>query len=146
MSGSEAEPLSIVDRFEIRELIARYNWAIDTHDGVGVADTFVADGVFDVGRVVRGREELVAFGELRDRPPAKPGTGSQHWVTNLVFEGNHSRVHLKSFFIRHNIDNGVVTSTNLGYYRDVLVNVDGRWLFEQRRWRLWPPSDESVPT
>ena len=63
-----------------------------------------------------------------DRRPA-PGTGSQHWVTNLVFEGNHSRVRLKSFFIRHNIDNGVVTSTNLGYYRDDVVNADGRWLF-----------------
>ena len=137
-----AEPLSLADRLEIRELIARYNWAIDTRDGVGVADTFVADGVFDGGRILRGREELIAFGELRDRPPAQPGTGSQHWVTNLVFEGDHSRVRLKSFFIRHNIENGVVKSTNLGYYRDVVVNVEGRWLFERRRWRLWPPSDE----
>jgi uncharacterized protein (TIGR02246 family) len=143
MAGAEPEPLSLADRDEIRELIARYNWAIDTRDGVGVANTFIADGVFDGerGQLARGREELIAFGELRHRPPAEPGVGSQHWVTNLVFEGNHARVYLKSFFIRQNIDRGTVTSTNLGYYRDDLVNVDGRWLFERRRWRLWPPSD-----
>ena len=144
MPGAEPEPLSLADRVEIRELIARYNWAIDTRDGVGVADTFTPDGVFDGGRIWRGREELIAFGDLRDRPPTEPGVGSQHWVTNLVFEGNHARVHLKSFFIRQNIERGTVTSTNLGYYRDVLVNVDGRWLFERRRWRLWPPSDEDA--
>ena len=144
MAGPEQpETLSLADREEIRELIARYNWAIDTRDGVGVADTFIPDGVFDGerGQLVRGREELIAFGELRHRPPAEPGVGSQHWVTNLVFEGNHARVYLKSFFIRQNIERGTVTSTNLGYYRDDLVNVDGRWLFERRRWRLWPPAD-----
>jgi hypothetical protein len=144
MAEAEPEPLSLADRIEIRELIARYNWAIDTRHGVGVADTFTADGIFDGGRIWRGREELIAFGELRDRPPAEPGTGSQHWVTNLVFDGNHSRVHLKSFFIRQNIERGMVTSTNLGYYRDELVNLDGRWLFERRRWRLWPPSAEDA--
>jgi len=145
MPQPEVEPLSLADRLAIRELIARYNWAIDTRDGVGVADTFVADGIFDGGRIVRGREALIAFGASRDRPPAAPGIGSQHWVTNLVIEGNHSRVRVKSFFIRHNIDNGVVTSTNLGYYRDDIVNVEGRWLFERRRWRLWPPSDNDHP-
>jgi hypothetical protein len=34
--------------------------------------------------------------------------------------------------------------TNLGYYRVENVNVDGRWLSERRRWRLWPPSDEDA--
>jgi uncharacterized protein (TIGR02246 family) len=143
MAGVEPEPLSLADRIEIRELIARYNWAIDTRDGVGVADTFIADGVFDGerGEPVRGRDQLIAFGELRHRPPAEPGSGSQHWVTNLVFEGHHARARVKSFFIRQNVERGSVTSTNLGYYRDDLVNVDGRWLFERRRWRLWPPAD-----
>jgi hypothetical protein len=143
MSGPEAEPLTLADRIEIRELIARYNWAIDTRDGLGVADTFIPDGVFDGERSqpVRGREALIAFGELRNRPPAPPGVGSQHWVSNLVFEGNRARAHVKSFFIRQNVENGVVKSTNLGYYRDDLVNVDGRWLFERRRWRLWPPAE-----
>ena len=144
MSGLDAGPLSLADRIEIRELIARYNWAIDTRDGTGVADTFIPDGIFDGGRIVRGREALIAFGELRDRPPAEPGAGAQHWVTNLVFEGNHARVHVKSYFIRQNVEAGVVKSTNLGYYRDDVVNVDGRWLFERRRWRLWPPSDEDA--
>jgi hypothetical protein len=147
MSGPDAQPaLSLADRIEIRELIARYNWAIDTRDGVGVANTFIPDGIFDGerGHLVRGREALIAFGGLRDRPPAEPGVGSQHWVTNLVFEGSHARAHVKSFFIRQNVENGVVKSTNLGYYRDDLVNVDGHWLFERRRWRLWPPSNEDA--
>jgi hypothetical protein len=144
MSQHAAEPLSLADRLGIQELIARYNWAIDTRDGVGVADTFVPDGIFDGGGIVRGREALIAFGALPNRPPAEPGSGAQHWVTNLVFDGDHSRARVKSFFIRQNVEDGVVTSTNLGYYRDDVVNVDGGWLFERRRWRRWPPADAAA--
>ncbi|MGH2520200.1 MAG: nuclear transport factor 2 family protein, partial [Chloroflexota bacterium] len=32
--------VSATDRRDIEELIARYNWAIDTRDGEGVAATF----------------------------------------------------------------------------------------------------------
>jgi hypothetical protein len=147
MSGNVGRvpgPLSLADRLAIQELIARYNWAIDTRDGVGVANTFTADGSFDGGRIAQGRDELIAFGELRDRPPWPAGVGSQHWVTNLVLEGNNVRVHARSFFIRQNVDNGVVASTNLGYYHDEIVNIEGRWLFEKRRWRRWPPTDREI--
>jgi hypothetical protein len=140
--GRPPGPLSLTDRLEIQELIARYNWAIDTRDGVGVANTFTANGIFDGGRIVQGRDQLIAFGELRDRPPTPAGVGSQHWVTNLVLAGDNLRIHARSFFIRHNVvDNGVVASTNLGYYYDEIVYFDGRWLFEKRRWRRWPPAD-----
>jgi hypothetical protein len=49
-------------------------------------------------------------------------TDAGHRFAALGYEpgvrGNHWCVRLKSFFIRHNVDSGVVTSTNLDYYRD----------------------------
>jgi hypothetical protein len=141
--SSAAGPLSAVDRLEIRELIARYNWAIDTRDGLGVADTFTADGVFDGATIFRGRDELIGFGELRHRPPALPGVGAQHWTTNLVLDGNSQRVKARMYFIRENVDNGSVSAGVLGYYNDELVKVDGRWLFASRRFRTWPPTTDA---
>ena len=50
------------DRVEIRDLISRYNKAIDTGDADGYANTFTPDGQF-IGIVgtFNGRDELRAF-------------------------------------------------------------------------------------
>lgn len=58
LSGS----LSLADRLEIQELIARYCWALDTRDGDAYAATFIPDGVFQgIGSRGRGHDELQAL-------------------------------------------------------------------------------------
>jgi hypothetical protein len=132
-----SEPLSLLDRVEIEELIARYNWAIDTSDGPGLADTFTADGAFVGTREFRGREALIGFGAGTHHGPIPP---AQHWVTNMVLEGDTELARLKAYFVRQNVEDGQVITTNLGYYDDELVRVEGRWLFSVRRFILWPPA------
>jgi uncharacterized protein (TIGR02246 family) len=134
-------PLSALDRLEIQELAARYCWADDTGDGEAFAAVFTPDGVFKSTRHnARGRAELVALG--KSIAPPKPA-GIQHWVTNMVIDGDAERARVKFYFVAHRIDeNGVATTSSLGYYLDDVVKLDGRWLFAQRHFRPWPPENE----
>ena len=135
-----AEPLTASDRLEIQELVARYCWAIDTRDGQGVANTFTPDGFFDGGRRFEGREQLIGFGRGDHVPPNRPETAAQHWVTNMVLEGDTTAATAHSYFVRHSIIDGTPSVARVGYYVDELVKVDGRWLFKSRTYRDWPPN------
>ena len=132
-------PLTTRDRLEIRELAARYSWADDTADGEAFADVFTPDGIFKSARHnARGHAELAALG--RSIAP-EPPLGIQHWITNLVLEGDTERAHGRCYFVLHGSERGQVSSSSLGYYEDELVKHDGRWRFAQRHFRPWPPRD-----
>jgi hypothetical protein len=135
--------LTVGDRIEIQELVARYCWAIDTGDGEGVADTFVADGVFDGGRSFVGREQLIGFGRGDHVPGNRPETAAQHWVTNMVFSGGSTAATVRSYFVRHSITDGKLLVARVGYYVDELVKDNGSWLFKSRTYRDWPPREEA---
>jgi SnoaL-like domain len=95
-------PLSPLDRLEIRELAARYSWADDTADGEAFAAVFTPDGGFGSTRhTVTGHAELAALG--RSIAPAPPA-GIQHWVTNMVIEGDFERARSACYFVLHSID------------------------------------------
>jgi hypothetical protein len=67
--------LSVQDRFEITQVLARYGHVMDLRDSAGLADVFTADATFDVtsvgGPVYRGLSQLEAFLALGDavHPP-----------------------------------------------------------------------------
>ena len=129
----------MADRLEIQELIARYNWAIDTRDGEGVADTFTPGGSFTMrDRHFQGREALVRFGSGANLGPPQPHSGSQHWVTNVVLEGQGDNVSAKSYLVRFHVEGNERGVANVGYYTDQLVKQDGCWLFESREFHAWP--------
>ncbi len=134
-------PLTATDRLEIQELVARYCWAIDTHDGEALADTFVPDGAFDGGRRFEGRDQLVSFGRGDHLPANRTETAAQHWVTNMVLTGTATAVVARSYFVRHSIIGGSPLVARVGYYVDELVKDDGRWLFKTRTYRDWPPPE-----
>ena len=135
-----AEQLSVADRLDIQELVARYNWAIDTHDGEGVAATFVPDGAFEMGaRFIQGHDALVAFGSGVHLPPRPATWGNQHWVTNMVLEGDAERVTARSYLARHTVDGEEKGVATIGHYLDQLVKLDGHWRFQHRLFRNWPP-------
>ena len=140
---ADPTPLTLADKLEIQELIARYNWAIDTHDGPGVAATFTQDGIFDgPGRTFEGHEALVGFGAGTHLTAESMARGSQHWVTNLVLEGNSEAVTARSMFTRQNVDGDRHYTGPIGHYHDELVKVEGRWLFKKRIYRNWPSGNE----
>jgi hypothetical protein len=46
---------------------------------------------------LRGRDELRRFGSGEGRPPRKPEERGQHWLTNIVLDGNAHRASLKAY-------------------------------------------------
>ena len=128
--------LSEADQREIRDLISRYCWAVDTGNGDALADTYTPEGVFvrSSGPEVRGRDELRKLvGVLSGAP-----YGRQHWVTNVVLEGDGATATGKAYIMVYRLDEGQVVHTLMGSYDDQLVKVDGRWLFQRRQAHRWP--------
>ena len=78
--------LTIADRVEIADLVARYMHALDRRDGEALAATFTEDGVLDVAdRRIAGRSALLDF--------VRAGTGTfssgnRHWSSNLLIDGD----------------------------------------------------------
>ena len=126
--------LSVEDKIEINELIARYNVAIDTGDAEGWAATFAPDGVFDgiVGRF-EGREQIEAFARRYwEDPQYEDFRACQHWVNNVLIDGEGDEATLRA-------DHQMVRPTPTGgeillvaFYDDRLRRIDGHWLFSRR--------------
>ena len=117
-------PLTLEDRLEITELVARYNQAIDTRDGAGYAETFTDGGVFQIAgqQEVRGRERLMRMIERLDPP------NSRHWVNNMVIDGDGDTATMTCYLavLRD------LRITNMGFYVNALKKVEGAWKFVRR--------------
>ena len=118
--------LSAGDRIAIVELVSTYNHAIDGHEADAWADTFVADGVFEVtGRdPVEGRAALVRMVEGQDA-----GSGVRHWTTNFVVEPEGEGASLRCDLAL--LRGAAVLLT--GRYEDSLVRGEDGWRFVRRR-------------
>jgi hypothetical protein len=140
LTADQADALSAADRLAIQELLARYNWAIDLNNGSEFAATFTPDGDFDSPTVrLHGREELHRFASGEGRPPRKPEERGQHWLTNILVDGNTDRATLKAYLCYQRREDGGIKTTTIGFYQDDLIKLDGRWHFACRRFRPWPP-------
>ncbi len=122
------------DRVEIRDLISRYNKAIDTGDADGYANTFTPDGEF-IGIVgtFNGRDELRAFAAAyATEEQYAEFASAQHWVTNVVAEGDGDEATVFSHLqmVKPLPDGGSILL--VGHYDDIVRKVDGQWLFAQR--------------
>jgi len=122
------------DRVEIRDLISRYNKAIDTGDADGYANTFTPDGQF-IGIVgtFNGRDELRAFAEAYSTEEQYAEFYSaQHWVTNVVADGDADEATVFSHIqmVKPLPEGGTILL--VGHYDDIVRKVDGQWLFAQR--------------
>jgi hypothetical protein len=137
--------LTVEDKLAIIELAARYSFAIDFHDGKGVADCFTDDGSFAWYRLVpagdgatelmgsaRSREELLAFGagaraisgtpEARQVPAGPLSTGV-HVTSNHVIDEVDGKVIHKCY---------LVLQSSIGVYESDVVKVNGSWKFNHR--------------
>ncbi|MGE0170431.1 nuclear transport factor 2 family protein [Nocardioides sp.] len=137
--------ISAQDRSEIIELIARYNWAIDTRDAGAYAGTFLPDGVFDGGtEILTGHGELAAY--VNDViAPSPHAAGLQHWTTNHVLEKiTDDECDVRSYMIgpRDGGEDGVAVRV-VGWYRDRVVRSGHGWRFARRTWREWNEEDDA---
>lgn len=115
------------DRDAIRELMARYNHAIDGHLVEEWVGLFADDGIFEAGgRVMTGADELRTFAE------GVQGVG-RHVVANEVIDLDGDAASARAYVF---VLGGSPPAVRImGTYDDEVRRVDGRWRFARRTFR-----------
>lgn len=120
--------LSVADRFEITQVLARYGHVIDQRDFAALAEIFTADAVFDVssvgGPVYRGLPDLERFLALGDtvHPPF-------HILTNAWVFAEDETATSRSKWLTIDQQTGLPRS---GDYLDTWRRTDAGWRIVER--------------
>jgi hypothetical protein len=122
-----ASGLSAQDNFEIQQLYARYNIAIDAGDAEGWAATFTPDGVFNT---FTGHDALVGFVKLwREK---LNGANRKHWNNNLQITGNSKEASAFVYLMLVDFSTKPASIVTTGTYTDTLVKTKDGWRFTKR--------------
>lgn len=121
--------LTIEDRLDMIELVARYNQAIDNGDGEAWTNTFTKNGVFRIvcSRKAHGHEELA---QLVCDTVRNNKRGYRHWAGNFVIDGDGDAARMTAYFM--GVVNRQIAAT--GRYRNELRKMDGEWKFTLREY------------
>lgn len=128
------------DRFAIADLCARYAWALDVGDTDGLVACFTEDAVFDEIVHAEGHDQIRrAVKQVFHDNPLFPGR--QHLIgQSLFFADEHGRPdhwRMKSFAHVFALRDVGASLFWTGWYDDLLVKVDGEWLFAYRKPSKW---------
>jgi ketosteroid isomerase-like protein len=131
------------DRAEIENLSNKYMVAVDAGDIETVMSTWAEDGVLEwINGTERGkaaiRKAMSNFGgarkvEIPEGATSRPRT--RHQIINHVIdvEGDTARTTAYWFALTNSTPQKDVQLLYMGHYEDVLVRVNGKWLFKQRK-------------
>jgi hypothetical protein len=139
--------ISLEDRQEIYDVLARYVWSMDTGDIAGVVATFTPDGVV---KDVTGKRWDAAQGGVRGFAThfltGPNRRGGQHHVQHLFVEkadGAGYRVTSYWVSIRWDAQGDHKAIRAMGSYVDTCVKVDGQWLIKEKIIDPW--NSETAP-
>jgi hypothetical protein len=122
-----ANALSAQDNFEIQQLYARYNFAIDSGDAEGWAATFTPDGVFNT---MNGHDALVGF--VKYWREKLNGATRKHWNTNLQISGNSKEATGSVYLMLVDFSTKPASIVTTATYSDSLVKTKDGWRFTKR--------------
>jgi uncharacterized protein (TIGR02246 family) len=145
---------SVEDRLAIRELIESYASAVTQRDAAAWAALWAEDsrwllpelgtGVSLVGKATIV-SSWVSMMEQYHGPASAPWAFSFVSVLGAIsVDGDRAAV--LSYSIEAFADGAGATTHLKGQYNDIVVRRDGRWLFEERVWRLMPLEDYAAFT
>ena len=145
LASSPAAADDASDRAEIRELLARYVWALDGKDAESYAGVFTDDATLIYGGgTAEGRDTMRTMVEgLREREMAaraeaedetRPGRG-RHFMTNIVIDLDGDTAMVKDYWmhVNSNAPDRSAALTGFGHAENRMVRVDGEWLISYRR-------------
>jgi hypothetical protein len=143
-SAVKPPALTALDYIEIRQLVARYAYAVDTgaNNGYVYAELFAPDGAFldRNGRATTGREDLAALARRNTR-----GLQSAfHFIMNHVIEPSAGGATGKEYLVQLRMGEGERPNEIFGggHYEDMYVKTSEGWRFKQRQFL---PSERPVP-
>jgi hypothetical protein len=122
-----ASGLSAQDYFEIQQLYARYNIAIDSGDAEGWAATFTPDGVFNTSV---GHDALVNF--VKTWREKLNGATRKHWNNNLQITGNGNEASGYVYLMLVDISTKPASILATATYTDSLIKTKDGWRFTKR--------------
>jgi hypothetical protein len=121
---------TIEDQFAIRELVARYNYAIDEGRADEWVNTFVPDGTFESSALGThtGADALLSF--AKGYIEAFPG---RHCTSDFVIEIDGDDARSRCYLIA--VNNGTMPPSILAtaVYEDVLRRTPDGWRFVHRK-------------
>ena len=128
------EPWEVAARVAVQQTMADYTFCVDTGRLDELADLFTDEChyVMGTGAPLTNRAEILRRGEevramFRDSPSL--GGRVRHHVTPVSLDfTDRNRARAVSYFMTL----GPMGPDHWGVYRDVLVEVDGRWRFARR--------------
>jgi ketosteroid isomerase-like protein len=131
------------DRAEIENLSNKYMVAVDAGDIETVMSTWADDGVLEwVNGIERGkdaiRKAMSNFGGARPQNIPEGATSrprTRHQIINHVIDVDGDRAVTTAYWFAftNNTPQTDVQLLYFGHYEDVLVRVNGRWLFKHRK-------------
>jgi hypothetical protein len=138
-----ADTLSAQDYFEIQQLYARYNIAIDSGDAEGWAATFTPDGVFNT---FSGHDALVGF--IKTWREKLNGATRKHWNNNLQVSGNAKEASATTYLMLVDLSTKPPSILMTGSYTDSLVKTKDGWRFTKRITKsdVTPTAPPAAPT
>jgi hypothetical protein len=122
-----ASGLSAQDYFEIQQLYARYNNAIDSGDAEGWAATFTPDGVFNT---FVGHDALVGF--VKTWREKLGGATRKHWNNNLQVSGNSKEASGSVYLMLVDFSTKPPSILATASYADTLIKTKDGWRFTKR--------------
>lgn len=139
-------PVATVDPVvdaQVRHLIARYSWALDTGDVATLSTLFTEDCLLQdtSGARHEGRAAAMAyFDRLTKMPPFR---GRRHHIDNLVYLSCGDRCRLKAYWLveKWETATGRKVIDFAGHSEDLVVLADGEWRFAERVLHYWRDSD-----
>lgn len=133
--------LSAQDYFEIQQLYANYNIAIDSGDAEGWAAKFTPDGVFNT---FVGHDALVGFIKLwREK---LHGGSLKHWNNNLQVTGNDKEASGFVYLMLVDVTTKPASMVSTHTYTDSLVKTKDGWRFTKRITKAdAPPAATAAP-
>jgi hypothetical protein len=123
------------DYIEIRQLVARYAYAVDTgaDNGNVYASLFAPDGAFAdrTGRETKGKEALAALARRNTRGPQS----AFHFIVNHVIEPSSEGAVGKEYLLQLRIGEGERPNDIFGggHYEDIYVRTPDGWRFKRRQ-------------
>ncbi len=139
--------ISLEDRQDIYDTLARYVWSMDTGDIEGVVAIFTPDGV--VKDVTGKRWDATAGGARGFATHFLTGLdrrGGQHHVQHLFIDaadGGGYRITSYWVSIRWDTQGNKKSMRAMGSYVDTCVQVDGKWLIKEKIIDPW--NSETAP-